>query len=96
MDGASAVRLAPADAVAHYNLATALMMDEQPVEAVEHFREAVRFDPGYADAHYTLALALERLGRRAEAIEHYRQAADIDPRHPAARALSELTGRGRR
>ena len=53
----------PDSAVAHNNLATALIRERAYAEALEHADAAIRAQPDYADAHFTRAAALVNLGR---------------------------------
>jgi len=67
-----AVREQPEDTDARYQLALALMYEEEWGRAAENLMEVVERDPNFADAHANLAVCLGRLGqvdRAAQAID---------------------------
>jgi cytochrome c-type biogenesis protein CcmH/NrfG len=67
------------NALAHYNLGTALGEAGQIEEAIFHLTAAVQIRPHYAQAHYNLGLSLSQQGKLDQAISHYRKALKIKP-----------------
>jgi protein O-mannosyl-transferase len=78
-DYEQALRLRPEYAVAHFNLARALVGLGRYPEAVDHYEDAVRLNFGGADVESELGEALIHGGRDGEAIPHYREALRLDP-----------------
>ena len=83
------------NAVAHYNLGSALAVKGQVAEAMGHFQEALRINPRHQEAHSDLGLALVLAGKIEEGITHYEQAIAINPKRDKpyfnlARALTLL------
>ena len=66
-----ALRINPAYAKAHNNLAVALLNEGKLTEATEHFCQSVRL--GYAQAQKNLTIALTRLGEREDAVKRCRK-----------------------
>jgi Flp pilus assembly protein TadD/mono/diheme cytochrome c family protein len=64
---------------AHYNLGTALAMQNNFAAAVEEFRAAVRLNPQDANAEANLGAALAELGNWKEARAHLEKALEINP-----------------
>ncbi|MBW2174431.1 MAG: tetratricopeptide repeat protein [Deltaproteobacteria bacterium] len=67
------------NALAHYNLGTALGEAGQMEKAIFHLSKAVRIRPHYGQAHYNLGLCLSKQGRLELAVSHYRKALKIMP-----------------
>jgi Flp pilus assembly protein TadD len=63
------LRLNPAYADAHVNLAYVLVANGHELEAVDHYRKALDITPQSIEARRNLALALDRVGKRDEAVE---------------------------
>jgi tetratricopeptide (TPR) repeat protein len=78
------LRFMPENALAHLNVAQALLEQGGPESAAAHASQAVYLDPGSAGAHMNLGASLERLGRTEEAGLHFRQALSIEPENDAA------------
>ncbi len=57
-----AVRIQPNSAVAHNNLAIALVQQGRPDEAIKHYEQALRLKPDYPEAQNGLAWQLAALG----------------------------------
>jgi protein O-mannosyl-transferase len=74
-----ALRLRPEYAVAHLNLARALVSLDRFPEAMEHYADALRLNFGGADAESELGEALVHEGRDEEAIPRFREALRLDP-----------------
>jgi tetratricopeptide (TPR) repeat protein len=72
----------PADAVAAYRRAAALLDGELPGQAVVALEELVRARPGFAAAHTLLGLAHLKLGNDARAAAALLRAADLNPDDP--------------
>jgi Flp pilus assembly protein TadD len=70
-----------ANAVAHNNLAAALLETGNQQEAILHFEEALRIDPNHAQAKFNLGALLLKRGdlRRAEPL--IREALALDPKN---------------
>lgn len=83
-----AIRLKPAYAEAHLNLANSLRDVGRAGEAVSGYRRCLELRPELAEAHYNLANALNDLGRHGEAIESYQQATRLRPNY--VKALNNL------
>ena len=76
------------------DLATALVADERPQEALPLLRRALRARPD-AFVHYTHALALFKLDRYEEAEAAVRRALTLAPAHPAAHLTRGLILEGK-
>ena len=74
-----ALRLRPAFAEAHNNLAAVLRALGRFGEATRHYQEALRVRPDYPEAHYNYAALLAGRGSTGGAEEHYRQALALRP-----------------
>jgi tetratricopeptide (TPR) repeat protein len=74
-----AIRLDPAGARAHYNLALLLAGLDRAEEAASEFEATLEIEPAHLQARYELAGELIRLGRAADAIAHYRVALQLKP-----------------
>lgn len=89
----TALRSRPNYFDAHYNLGTALAMQNDFVGAVEHFRQAVHINPQDANAQANLGAALAATGDLKEARVHLERALAIDPTLANARDnLEQLNG----
>ena len=75
----TALRSQPDYFDAHYNLGTALAMQNNFAAAVEEFRAAVRLNPQDANAEANLGAALAEMGNWKEARAHLEKALAIDP-----------------
>jgi Flp pilus assembly protein TadD len=90
------VRIAPADAGFHYNVAMMFSRKGQMTEAVHHYSEGLRLKPTDSEAHYRLGVIFADQGRIGEAAGHFQAAVRLDPHfQKARRALDDLTGRPR-
>lgn len=69
----------PDNALAHYDLGTAMLASGRTDDAIAQFRQTLAIDPAYANAHNNLGIELDRQGRTPEAIVQYRDATEIDP-----------------
>ena len=81
----TALRSRPEYFDAHYNLGTALAIQNNFEAAVEEFRTAVRLDPRDANAEANLGAALAELGNWKEARAHLEKALAINPNLTNAR-----------
>jgi tetratricopeptide (TPR) repeat protein len=70
------------NAIAHTNLAEALLKKGKIDEAVEHCEKALQIDPNQAFAHSALGLAFLQKGRVDEAVGHLQRAVEITPTSP--------------
>lgn len=83
----TALRLKPDYAMAHYNLASALLETGRMPEAIAEFEAALRFNPDYVAAHYNLGTVLLQVpGRSADGISHLEAALRIQPDFAEAHA----------
>lgn len=73
------------NALAHSNLANALVGEKKWEEAIPHCEEAIRIEPDYTEAHINLAIALAGTGRTREAIEEYTKVAGYKPKDAGVR-----------
>ena len=78
------LRCAPQAAIAHNNLAQALLDKGELDEAMRLSQEVLAADPKDAVAHNNLGFALLEKGRVDEAISHLRQAIAAQPNSPEA------------
>jgi Flp pilus assembly protein TadD len=82
-----ALTITPENAVAHFNLGTALEIKGKRDEAILHYSEAVRIEPQYWDGQYNLGLALintRNPEQLPEAASHLSTALRIKPDFPQA------------
>ncbi len=79
----AAIRDAPGDAIAHFNLAGLLEETGRATDAVAVYHQALAAEPDFADAHYNLGLLLDALGRRPAAMTHLRTARRLYARRSA-------------
>ncbi len=87
VDGRRAVAAKPENPRAWLNLASALVNEKKPAEAVEMATGALRVRPRYAEARVVRALAYLELGRAGDAQADLQAALAIDPTHAQARYL---------
>lgn len=74
-----ALQLDPYYALAHHNLAVALLQLDRPAIALRHFREALRLNIGGTDAQAGLAASYLATERIDDAIVQYREALRVEP-----------------
>ena len=74
-----AIRENPNNTDARYQLAVALMYDNQWGPAAKHLVEVVRLDPEFADAHANLAICLAKVGQVDRATEAIGDALALTP-----------------
>ncbi len=81
---ASLLRIDPANAPAHGNLAI-IAAGEGDLESAERlFRQEIRFSPNHAAGYNNLGLVLQQQRRLTDAIAAHRRAVELDPRYAAA------------
>lgn len=86
-----ALSVNPRSTLSHTNLAYALAVRGQYVQATEHLRRAVELDPTSADLRVNYGSALVGEGQRDAARAEFSAALALDPHHAGAeRALAEL------
>jgi Flp pilus assembly protein TadD len=85
----TAVRLAPMDASAWYNLAFTLRETGQTAEAVEAYQRYITLKPTDPDPHYGLGLVLVSLGREDEALTEFRTYSALENRPTERRWLKK-------
>jgi len=76
---AEAVKLAPDDETAQFNLGLALVRLGKLEEAKPHYLEALRIFPDYAEAHNNLGNLLASQGQLSEAVTHFNEALKATP-----------------
>jgi len=79
-----AMKMAPADPAAPFNLGNVLRCGGRNLEAEAAYRAAVKADPHFAPAWYNLADALDDQRRAGEAIECLNRALEADPEYADA------------
>jgi len=79
-----AIALAPGYALAHANLAIALLDLRDPQQAIAACRAALALQPNSPQVHNTLGTACRDLGRLDDAIAAYRQAIALSPQYAEA------------
>jgi tetratricopeptide (TPR) repeat protein len=83
-DYTQAVRLAPDDYVAWYNLGLARWNLRQNAEAIEDYTEAIRLKPDYAKAFYNRAIVRGALRDFQGEIDDYTETIRLDPNYHQA------------
>jgi len=73
-----AIRADPADADAHYQLATALQKQNRTADAMREYEAAAALVPGNPKPPMAIGWLLAQDGRREEALLHYERAAQVD------------------
>ncbi len=84
-DFEAAVRLNPASAIAHVNLANMYAVVGRTAEAVDEYGRALRADPLEPSAHDGLGKILAKTGHVAEALVHFRRVIALDPNNENGR-----------
>jgi len=74
-----AVKGAPCDSTAVYNLGNALKNVDRFGEALSYYQTAITIDPGFTDAYYNMGLTLAALWRFEEAIQAYDRCLELNP-----------------
>lgn len=82
--GRRAVKLAPSDIDAHYNLGLAYTDARNYRKAVACYRQALKLNPRHNLSWNNLGSALEQEGDKDQALAAYEKAIAIDPRHAEA------------
>jgi tetratricopeptide (TPR) repeat protein len=76
-----AIKVAPDNAPAHFNLGLLKAEQQQPREAERELKEAFRLDPQMAPAAYNLCVLMAK-DRPAEALSWCRKAVELNPGEP--------------
>lgn len=84
---ARAVAVTGHNAVAQNFLGAALLLNDEPQQALESLDEAIRVQPNFTLAHHNRARALQRLGRQNEAIAALETAVALEPASYQGRTL---------
>jgi superkiller protein 3 len=74
------IRINPQDALAYYNLGTALYDQGKLEEAITYYQKAIQLNAKFAGTYIVLGAALYKQGKLEEAIAYYRQAIQLDPK----------------
>lgn len=82
--GRLAVKLAPDDLDAHYNLALAYTDAQDHAKAIEGYRRALAINPAHGLSWNNLGSSLGQLGQTDEALHAYLRAIELNPRHAEA------------
>jgi len=80
----TSLEIRPGYALAHFNLANALLRRGDLPQATESYRNALSIRPDDAAFHNGLGIALARKGNFNKAIEHFGKAVERDPGHAEA------------
>jgi tetratricopeptide (TPR) repeat protein/mono/diheme cytochrome c family protein len=75
----------PADVAARFNLASVLLLQEHPDDALRELHAALATDPAHATVRNSYATVLQGRGRFDEAIREYREVLRTEPDHLDAR-----------
>lgn len=70
--------------IAHNDLGTFLLKNNQPAEAAAHIQRAVDLNPYYSAGHQNLGVILLKEGRVDDALAEFQTAIQIDPKDPGA------------
>lgn len=92
LDGRRAVAEKPDNPRSWLNLASALVNEDEPAEAVAMATEALNVRPRYAEAHVIRAIGYAQLGRTDDARADLEAALAIDPTHARARHMLARIG----
>ena len=79
-----AARLAPADAIAHFNVAHTLDRMKDTSGAIAEYKAALDLAPNYAKAWNNLGFLYEQAGKTELALYHYQQATKFAPGYALA------------
>ena len=79
-----ALKLAPDDEEAHFDLAFAYSRNRQIDAAIKEYMEALRLWPDYPEAHNNLGNILAARRNYDEAVTHFRAALKTSPEYPSA------------
>lgn len=79
----AALRIDPNDARVHNNMG-ALLLENEPESAQQHFLAAIRLAPDDAHPYNNLGVLMERQGRYSDALACYEAAVAIDPAYQTA------------
>ena len=74
-----AIKLNPDHTIAHNNLGTALISQNDLAGAEKEFSEALRVDPYYPEAYINLGVVKARQGKLINAVEDWERAAELSP-----------------
>lgn len=80
-----ALQVTKNNAVAHYNLASALMDKNRPEEALPHYEAVMKLRPNREDVHYNYARALMKTNRLKEAETNFTTTIEYNPANIDAR-----------
>jgi len=78
------LKLNPKIALVQSVLASALALQNKPLEALPFFQKAAQLEPHIPEHHFNLALALTGLGRHQEAIPAYEKTIQLKPEFAVA------------
>jgi len=82
--GIQAVKLAPADIDAHYNLGLAYTDAKDYGHAIVSYRRAIKLDANHGLSWNNLGSALEQQGDKGAALDAYNKAIELNPMHAEA------------
>lgn len=88
-----AIKMAPREAILHFNLGNVLHAKQAYSEAAESFRSALDHAPDYAEAWNNLGAVFAAIGQKDNAIQAYERALQLIPDYQHARDnLSAIQG----
>ena len=90
---AASARLQPQSAAAHFNLGTALSLNDRVDEAIAELQRALALRPDYGQAHNNLGSLLQKRGDGASARVHFAAAVEADPANAEAHRNLALISR---
>ena len=82
--GLAAVKLAPKDLDAHFNLGLAYTDSGDFLKAIQSYRKCLKLNPKHAQSWNNLGSALESKGDETAALKAYKQATLLDPNNAEA------------
>lgn len=83
------VKVAPDEAVSHFNLGNFFLRQNRHIEAVKCYEQALERDWRFTDAYYNIAWVLEQAGALEESLEFTNRGLSVDPAHTDLLDLKE-------
>jgi len=76
------IQLSPNNEIANQGMGTALMLRNQPADAIPYYRRALELQPNMIESNYSLGRAYEAVGMYREAEPYLLRASQLNPRDP--------------
>ncbi len=76
------IQISPDNEIANQGMGTALMLRNQPADAVPYYRRALELQPNMYESNYSLGRAYEAVGMYKEAEPYLVRAGQLNPRDP--------------